>query len=74
MNAIIDFFTSIIEILVSLVNLVVTLIKSVLWLVTNIPQLVSGVMAALSYSPSFIEPFLLCSIALLIVFMIIKLL
>lgn len=74
MNAIIDFFTSIIEILVSLINLLVTLVKSILWLVTNLPQLISGVMASLSYAPSFIEPFLLCSIAILVVFMIIRLL
>ncbi len=74
MNAIIDFFTSIIEILVSLINLVITLVKSVLWLVMNLPQLVSGVMASLAYAPSFIEPFLLCSMAILIVFAIVKLL
>lgn len=74
MNAIIDFFTSFIDILVSLIQLVVTLVKSILWLVTNLPQLISGVTSGFAYAPSFIMPFLACSLAILVVFMLIKLL
>ena len=74
MNAIIDFFTSIIDILVSLIQLVVTLVTSILWLVTNLPQLISGVTAGFAYAPDFIMPFLLCSIAILVVIMLIRLL
>ena len=74
MNAIIDFFTSIIDILVSLIQLVVTLVTSILWLVTNLPQLVSGVTAGFVYAPDFIMPFLVSSIAILIVLMVMKLL
>ncbi len=74
MNAIIDFFTSIIDILVSLVQLLITLVDSVLWFVTNLPQLVSGITASFAYTPSFLMPFLMASVSLMVVFAIIRLL
>lgn len=74
MQAIIDFFTSIIDILVSLIQLVWTLVESVLWLIGNLPQLISGVTAGFAYAPAFMMPFLAASIAILVVFCIIKLL
>lgn len=74
MNAIIEFFGSLIDIILSVVQLVITLIDSVLWLITNLPQLLSGVTMGFAYAPSFIVPFLLCSVAVMVVFMIIRLL
>ena len=74
MSAIIDFFTSIIDILVSLVSLVVTTIKSILWLVLNLPQLVAGVTTGFAYVPDFIMPFLLCSVSLLLIIALIRML
>lgn len=74
MKAIIDFFTSIIDILVSLIQLVVTLVDSVLWLIANLPQLVAGVTAGFAYTPTFLMPFLTASVALLVVFAIIRML
>lgn len=74
MSAIIDFFVSILDIIVSLVQLVVTMVDSILWLVTNLPQLISGVTSGFAYAPSFIMPFLSVSVAILVVFMLIRLL
>lgn len=74
MKAIIDFFTSIIDVLISLIQLVVTLVDSVIWLITNLPQLVAGVSAGFAYAPTFLMPFLAASVALLVVFAVIRML
>lgn len=74
MSAIVDFFASIVDILVSLVTLVVTTIKSILWLVVNLPQLVAGVTTGFAYVPDFIMPFLLCSLSLLLIIALIRML
>lgn len=74
MSAIIDFFSSIIDILVSVISLLITLVKSIVWLVTNLPQLIAGVTSGFGFAPSFILPFLLCSLAALVVIFLIKLL
>lgn len=74
MNAIIEFFSSIADILLSVINLLVTLVDSVIWVVTNLPQLIAGVTASFAYAPAFLTPFLAASVALLVVFAIIRLL
>lgn len=74
MSAIVDFFASLIDIILALVNLLVTLVRSVFWVVVNLPQLISGVTAAFSYCPDFLLPFLSASVALLVVFCIMRML
>lgn len=74
MSVIIDFFVAIIDIVVSLVKLIFTLLDSIIWLITNLPQLVAGVTAGFAYCPSFLMPFLLVSVSIMVVFCIIKML
>ena len=74
MNAIIDFFTSFIDVLVALIQRVVTMVTSTVWLITNLPQMIAGVTAGFTYAPDFIMPFLNASVAILVLFMVIKLL
>lgn len=74
MSVIIDFFVAIIDIIVSLVSLIINLVTSLIWLITNLPQLVAGVTAGFAYCPSFLMPFLLVSVSILVVFCIIKML
>lgn len=74
MSAIIDFLVGILDIIISLVQLFVTTISSIFWLVTNLPQLVAGITASFAYTPDFLFPFLSSSVALLVVFMIMRML
>lgn len=74
MNALFEWLGSFVDIILSVFKLLITLVDSLLWLIANIPQLLSGVIAGFAYAPSFILPFLMGSLAILVVFMIIKLL
>lgn len=74
MTALVDFFVGILDIIMSVVQLFVTTISSVFWLVTNLPQLLAGITASFAYTPDFLFPFLSSSVALLVVFMIMRML
>lgn len=74
MEAIISFFTSFVDIIVSVINLLITLVESILWLIGYLPVLVASVTASFGFAPTFLIPFLTASVALLVVFCIIRLL
>lgn len=74
MNSILEWLGALTDIIMSLINLVITLVNSVIWFVTNLPQFVSGITASFAYAPTFLVPFLSASVALFVVFAIIRLL
>lgn len=65
---------SIAQFLVSIAQLVYNTVTSIIWVVTSIPQFVGSITAVFGYAPSYLLVFLEISLALTILFAIIKLL
>lgn len=69
-----DIITSIADFFLSIGQLILNTFQSIAWIVSSIPTFTSSITAVFAYCPSFLLVFLEVSLALTIVFAIIKLL
>lgn len=69
-----EYLEAIAQFLISIVQFVLNHIKSLIWVVTSIPQFVSSVTAVFAYAPTPLLAFLEISVAIMVLFAIIKLL
>ena len=70
----ISFLESVVQFLVSIAQFFINTLRSIIWVVTSIPQFVGSITAIFAYCPSYLLVFLEISLALTILFAIIKLL
>ena len=73
MTILINAILGLIEFIISIVNLIISVIDSCVWLVMNLPQLLASVTTAFAYAPAFVEVFLVCSLAIIVVMFVIRL-
>lgn len=67
MSAIIEFFKSISNIIGTLINLVISTITSLITLIINIPTYLEFIISSLNVLPTFLMPFMLAFISLIVV-------
>lgn len=65
---------SIVQFFLSICQFIINTIRSIIWVLASIPQFVGSVTAVFAYCPSYLLVFLEISLALMILFAIIKLL
>lgn len=70
----IDALLAIVDFVVAIGSFVFNTLASIYWLITSIPAFQATIMALFAYCPTFILAFLEISLALMILFAIIKLL
>ena len=68
-----DFFETILEIVQTLFDFVWMLIDGVLWLIGVLPDLVLQVSGLFAYAPSFVGVFLTCSLSIIVLYAVFKL-
>lgn len=69
-----DFLYGLVDFLVAIYNLIYNTVTAVVWAVTSIPKFSAIIVELFAYCPTFLLVFLEVSLALMIVFAIIKLL
>lgn len=70
----IAFLESIVQFAVSICQFIINTVRSILWVLFTIPKFVGSITAVFAYCPSYLLVFLEISLALMILFAIIKLL
>lgn len=65
---------SVVQFLISIAEFFTNTIRSILWVIASIPQFVGSITAIFAYCPSYLLVFLEISLALTVLFAIIKLL
>lgn len=64
---------AIIDVLGAIIDFFVNQFKSLIWLIQAIPQFITVISSSFAFAPSFLYPFLSVSLAIMIIFAVIKL-